>query len=569
MALALTGAIIGIVAPRFREATLMIFAALLAVVVGTGVLVAHDAEIWMVAVALPLLVLLVALLARALPRVATFVLLALALLLASLTVTGGSRPALWIALGLALGLLVLGTVKSRLGLLIACAVLGSCFAWGIGPLVAGLVPWSVTVAVYFAIGGLVMQRPGEDGTGPPWRACVRWVGGAAAVLALTVSGLPWLADELVPTRDPEAAERRARLQAEAPRGGLVWPLPSEAILWDAPGFPAVENLDALYLGGSSDAGLAQLPGVPLLRGRFALNGPIHRMRAIKDEREIALLRQASRATVEALRHSLPLYREGGNEGDIAESVHEYYTRHGCEGDSFPPIVASGANALDFHYMENDDALEEGEIVITDIGCYAEHYASDYTRTIPVGGRFSPRARELYDALYLAERAAAAACRAGVYLRGRETPDGSRSLDTIARDTLEAYGAPSDFGHGIGHPIGLFAHDVFQLGEPLEAGMVIMIEPGIYIEDEGIGLRLENAYLVHDTHCELLTGGIPNDAAGIERMMARAFAPSPPPSPEPAPGEAVSQPESEEVSRPESEIVAPPGSEEMTPEEPIE
>ena len=175
-------------------------------------------------------------------------------------------------------------------------------------------------------------------------------------------------------------------------------------------------------------------------------------------------------------------------------------------------------------MDNDDALVAGEAVITDIGCYAEHYAADYTRTIPVGGRFSPRARALHDALYEAERAAAAACRAGVYLRGRETPDGSRSLDAIARDTLEAHGAPSDFGHGIGHTLGLFAHDVFQLGKPLEAGMVIMIEPGVYIEEEGLGLRLENAYLVHEDDCELLTGGIPSDTEGIERMVTEALAP---------------------------------------------
>jgi Xaa-Pro aminopeptidase len=328
-----------------------------------------------------------------------------------------------------------------------------------------------------------------------------------------------MAPDLAPVDDPRVADRRARLEADAPAGGLVWPLPSEAILWDAPGFPAFENLDALYLGDSADAGLRRLPGTRPMKGRFALNGPIQGMRLIKDDHEIALLRRASRATVEALYRSLPLYRDGGSEADIAASVREHYTRLGCEGDSFPPIVASGANALDFHYMRNDSGLVEGEAVITDIGCYAEHYASDYTRTIPVGGRFSPRARALHDALYEAERAAAAACRAGVYLRGRETPDGSRSLDTVARDTLEAHGAPSDFGHGIGHTLGLFAHDVYPRGQPLEAGMVVMIEPGIYIEEEGLGLRLENAYLVHEDYCELLTGGIPSDTEGSARAMA--------------------------------------------------
>jgi Xaa-Pro aminopeptidase len=264
--------------------------------------------------------------------------------------------------------------------------------------------------------------------------------------------------------------------------------------------------------------------------RFALNDAVHQMRLVKDEHEIALLKRASRATVEALYLTLPLYQAGGNEGAIAESIRRHSSRLGCESQSFPPIIASGANALDVHYMKNDAPLVEGELVVTDIGCYADHYASDYTRTLPVGGRFSPRARELARAVYEAERAAAAACRAGVFMRGRPTPDGSKSLDTVARETLEAHGAPSDFGHGIGHPIGLFTHDVFQRGKALEAGMIIMIEPGVYIADEGIGLRLENAYVVRDDGCELITGGIPSDPDGIERVMAEAFAAPPAPIP---------------------------------------
>ncbi|MCG6924911.1 MAG: Xaa-Pro peptidase family protein [Acidobacteria bacterium] len=525
LVLAGAGALIGILAPRYPHVTAMVFAALLTVVGGAGVLVFHGAEVWMVVALLPLLALGTLLLTRWLPRAGALLMLGTALALAVPTLTGGRSEARLPAIGVAAVLLIVGTAKPRWGVLMACATIGACLAWGAGPLVAGIGPWAVTLAAYLVLGGLLLHtRRGAD-SGPPWASCLRaslWV---AAVLAVSLAALPLTARALTPTDGP-GAERRARLQTEVLHGGLVWPLPSEALIWGDTDFPAFENLDALYLGDRADAGLVQLPGSSPARGRFALNGPIHRMRALKDAHEIDLLKRASHATVEALRRSLHLYRDGGYEGAIAEAVHYHFGQLGCDGNSFPPIVASGANALDFHYMKNGDPLVAGEAVITDIGCYVQHYASDYTRTLPVGGRFSPRVRELYDALDAAHRAAAAACRAGVYLRGKETPDGSKSLDTLAREVLESHGAPSDFGHGIGHPIGLFAHDVFPRREPLEAGMVVMIEPGIYIEDEGIGLRIENAYVVHEDGCELITGGIPTDAAGIERMMARAFS-SPP------------------------------------------
>ena len=531
---AAAGALIGIVAPRFHHVTLMAFGAAITALVSAGFLIFHGAEIWLMFALVPLLVLAALLLTRWLPRLGTLLVLVPALALAVLTVTGGRREGRWLGVGVALVLLVLGTWKPRWGVLLACATIGACLAWGVGPLVTGIGPWALTLAVYVALGGILVRTRRGAASGPPWPRCRRWSAGVAAALALGIAALPLAAPVLAPSDRERAAERRTRLQAEVLHGGLVWPLPSEALLWGENDFPAFENLDALYLGGRADAGLVKLPETSWARGRFALNGPVHRMRAIKDPHEIELLERASRATVEALRRSLHLYRDGGYEGAIAEAVRYHYGQLGCDGDSFPPIIASGANALDFHYMKNDDALVAGEAVITDIGCYAEHYASDYTRTLPVDGRFTPRVRELYQALYEAERAGAAACRAGVYYRGRETPDGSKSLDAIVRDTLAAHGAPSDFKHGVGHPIGLFAHDVFRLGRPLESGMVIMIEPGIYIEEEGIGLRIENAYVVRDDGCDIITDGIPTDPDGIERMMARALTSPPPAAAPPAP-----------------------------------
>jgi hypothetical protein len=525
---AAAGALIGVFAPRFHHATVMAFSALVAVLAGAGALVLHQAEIGVVVALLPLLALGTLAFTRWLPRLGTLLMLLVALPLGVLTLTGGGAPGRGPTVGGAVVLLLLGIWKPRWGVLLACAILGTSLAWGVGPLVTGLVPWLVTLGVLLTVGGILVHTRRGAESGPPWSVCLRASVAAAALLALALAALPFTARVLGPAEGP-AAERRARLQDEVLHGGLVWPLPSEALLWGDNDFPAFENLDALYLGDRADAGLVQLPGTSPLRGRFALNGPVHRMRAIKDAHEIDLLKRASRATVEALRRSLHLYVDGGYEGAIAEAVRYHSRQLGCEDDSFPPIVASGANALDFHYMENGDPLARGEIVVTDVGCSVRHYASDFTRTLPVDGRFTPRARELYEALDAAHRAAASACRAGVYLRGNETPDGSRSLDSIARETLKARGVPADFGHGIGHPIGLFVHDVFLRGEPLQAGMVVMIEPGIYIEEEGLGLRIENAYVVHDDRCELITGGIPTDADAIEAMMARALASPPMPA----------------------------------------
>ncbi len=523
LALAVAGALIGILAPRFRHATLMVVLTLFALLGATGVLVAQGAEIWMTAAVLPVIALGSVLLVRGLPRFGTLILLALAMGLAVLTVTGGRRDGRWIAVGVAVVLLALGTWKPRPGALLACATIGASLAWGVGPFVASLGLWAGTGLLYLVLGGLALLLQGEEPAGPSWADTLRRAATAAALLAGGVLALP-LAAQVLPTAETEPeAGRQNRLSAQALHGGLVWPLPSEAILWGKTDFPAFENLDARYLGDRADAGLVKLVGTSILRGRFALNREVHRMRLIKDAHEIEKLKLASRATVEALRRSLHLYRDGGYEGAIAEAIRYQVTQLGCEGDSFPPIIASGRNALEIHYMSNDALLVEGDLVVTDIGCYADHYGADYSRTLPVGGRFSPRARELYDALYEAERAAAEACRAGVYYRSRGTPEGVKSLDAIARETLAAHGAPDDFPHGIGHPIGLFVHDVFNRGQPLEAGMVIMIEPGIYSESDGLGMRIENAYIVGEDGCELITGGIPSDADGVERAMAQAFA----------------------------------------------
>lgn len=522
--LASLGLLLALVAPRYRHGSLTGFAGFLALTAGAGFLLTRHPEVWQMALGLGLLTFVSLALARLLPRLVMVLALALTLAIAVQTLSSG-RPTLRLVLSaVGLGLLVAGTLRLKLGLRMAWALAGASLVWGVGPSMLHGWAWIMTAAGLLLANWLTTL--GVDDEPPEWSRSLRASGIAAVVPALAALGVPWWVPVLSPpSRDPQAA-RFAQVRKAAPGGGIIWPLPSEAITWGGNNdFPAFENLDALYLGGPPDGGPLKLPATSPWRGRFALNGDLQARRMIKDETEIERLRTASQAIALALKESLALHRAGGTERAIAESVRARYRAHGCDSDSFPPIVASGANALDFHYMKNDGALKGGDLVVVDVGCYADHYASDFTRTLPVGGQFTPHTRKLYEAVYKAEQAAARACKPGVYLYGRAARGGAKTLNMVARETLKACGVDSEFGHGIGHPLGLFVHDAFDRNQPLKPGMVIMIEPGLYLKDEKIGVRLEDAYLVTETGCELLTTGFPADPDSVERLLAEAMSPA--------------------------------------------
>lgn len=460
------------------------------------------------------------LLVRLLPRLVLLVALVLVpgAMVGLCALTNAHLPALaWkITLGLLLVGALAGTVMVRFGLRLFWAIAGgalACGGWWFERPLAWLAATAVLFVVNFFSSRLVEYEDAE------WVFTWRLAGAAALAVALGLFAGTLLIPALPAPAAACASEggpacRLAKLSKEFPAGGIVWPLPSEALTWGSDEFPWVENLDARYLGALT-RGPVRLPGSNPLLAKFALNGRIHDMRMIKEPVEVAALRTASRATVESLRAALPLIRAGGSEAAVAAALREGHKKNGCAGDSFPPIVAGGRNALNFHYFANNTAFSAGEGVVIDIGCYADGYASDFTRTLPVDGKFSPSQRKTYTALYNAHQAAAKACKPGIALYGK-----TDSLNRVARDALKANGAPDDFGHGIGHPLGLFVHDVFERG-PLKPGMVIMIEPGVYLEKEGVGMRLEDAYLVTETGCELLTDGFPADPDSIEAMFAPA------------------------------------------------
>lgn len=254
-----------------------------------------------------------------------------------------------------------------------------------------------------------------------------------------------------------------------------------------------------------------------------------RLRAKKSAGELDRIRRSIEVTIEAHRAAWRRLAPGLYEHQIAATLVGTFLERGCEDAAYAPIVASGPNALILHYEENSRRMEAGELLLVDAGASCGGYAADLTRTVPVSGRFTPRQRELYDAVLGALKAVIAAIRPGVVLGGRNNIVG---LQKIARDYLDAHGKDAQgrplgarFVHGIGHRVGLEVHDVHQetANLPLEAGDVVAIEPGVYLKEEGIGIRIEDMVLVTGQGAVLLSEALPREAADIERELAAARA----------------------------------------------
>ncbi|HOC42182.1 MAG TPA: Xaa-Pro peptidase family protein [Thermoanaerobaculales bacterium] len=241
------------------------------------------------------------------------------------------------------------------------------------------------------------------------------------------------------------------------------------------------------------------------------------LRMVKDPGEIALMRKAVSATVEAHRRAARAIRPGVREGAVDGAVYAAFRDSGAEGTAFPSIVGSGFNATTLHYDQNVDTCADGELVVVDIGARYGYYCGDLTRTFPVNGRFSDRQRAIYDLVLRAHDRAAAAIRPGVSIF---------ELRKIAYETFERSKLRDSRGgrlgqhfiHGLGHFLGLEAHDPGGDDVPLEPGMVITNEPGIYIPDEALGVRIEDDHLVTADGNVNLAAALPTRAREIEGMM---------------------------------------------------
>jgi len=248
-----------------------------------------------------------------------------------------------------------------------------------------------------------------------------------------------------------------------------------------------------------------------------------RLRMKKSPQELQLLQRAADASVTAHRAAWKQAAPGLYEYQVAAGMVAVYAGLGCERSAYPPIVGSGPNSVYLHYDRNDRRMDRGELLLMDVGAECAGYAADVTRTIPVSGKFTPRQREIYDIVLGAQKAVIAAVKPGVTIP-RATP---HSLYQVAFEYINSHGKDLHgdplgkyFTHGIGHHIGLEVHDASNINAPLEEGMVISVEPGIYIPEEKIGIRIEDMVLVTKDGARVLTSALPREAAEIERALAK-------------------------------------------------
>ncbi len=241
------------------------------------------------------------------------------------------------------------------------------------------------------------------------------------------------------------------------------------------------------------------------------------LRVVKDSVELARLRRAIDITAEAQREAMKAARPGMHEYEL-EAVIEY-TFHdlGAERVGYPSIVGSGPNSVILHHDKNRRRMEEGDLVVVDVGAEYGYYTADVTRTFPVSGEFTERQRAIYELVLGAQKAAIDSIRPGVKVA---------QLEQIVRRYMREHSnglcgdATCDryFVHGLGHYIGMNVHDVGGYGRPLEPGMVLTIEPGIYLADESLGVRIEDDVLVTDDGHEVLSAGAPKTVEQIEALM---------------------------------------------------
>jgi len=235
---------------------------------------------------------------------------------------------------------------------------------------------------------------------------------------------------------------------------------------------------------------------------------IARLRAVKSAAEQALMRRAIDITAEGYEAVLATIRPGITEFEIQEAAEHAYRSHGSRGPAYGTIAGAGMNGTVLHYRANNAPLVAGDVVVLDSGAQFAGYAADITRTYPVDGRFTKRQRAVYDIVLTSQLAAIAAVRPGA------TFD---QIEQAARDVITKAGFGDFFIHSIGHHLGLEVHDITP-NEPLKAGAVITIEPGIYLPAERFGVRIEDDILVTPSGRTNLSAHIEKDADAIERAI---------------------------------------------------
>ena len=239
------------------------------------------------------------------------------------------------------------------------------------------------------------------------------------------------------------------------------------------------------------------------------------MRRTKSHHELELMYKAIMITNDAHDAFARVLEPGKIEYELQATIEYMFTFQGAS-QAFPSIVATGKNGTVLHYMHNNAQTKSGDLVVVDIGADYNYYCADITRTYPVSGKFTDRQKEIYNLVLETQEYIASIAKPGMWLSNKNEPE--QSLNHLAKTYLREREYGEYFLHGIGHFLGIDVHDVGDYNVPLMPGDVITIEPGIYIADEGIGVRIEDDYWVVEDGVECLSRDLPKDITSIEEMV---------------------------------------------------
>jgi Xaa-Pro aminopeptidase len=257
-----------------------------------------------------------------------------------------------------------------------------------------------------------------------------------------------------------------------------------------------------------------------------IRAQISAMRQIKSPGELAFLQRAIDLSLDAHLEAMRMMGPGLYEYQLAAKMVEVHQMGGSEAEGYAPIVGAGPNSTALHYDRLSRKIEDGDIVVLDVGAQYSGYSADITRTLPANGKFTTRQLEIYNIVLGAQNAALAALKPGMDLCRKS----DKSVDKISRDYINSHGKDLHgkslgqyYIHGLGHHLGLNVHDPGEYCRPLQPGMVVTMEPGIYIPEENLGVRIEDDVLITETGYKLLSERLPRDPAEIEKIMAQAAA----------------------------------------------
>src|SRR5712692_7230218 len=255
-----------------------------------------------------------------------------------------------------------------------------------------------------------------------------------------------------------------------------------------------------------------------------IRAQIGALRQIKSPGELAFLKEAIELSLDSHLEAMKLMRPGLYEYQVSAKMVEIHAWGGSEAEGYAPIVGAGPNSTTLHYDKLSRRIEDGDIVVLDVAAQYAGYSADIARTLPANGKFTPRQREIYEIVLGAQNAALAALNPGMDFCSK----GGKGVHKIAYDYINSHGKDLHgkslgpyFIHGLGHHIGLNVHDPGEHCAPFQPGMVITIEPGIYIPEENLGVRIEDDVLITESGYKLLSERLPRDPAEIEKIMAAA------------------------------------------------